>query len=123
MTTLEIVQRRATDLRDFFIGRFGYGWQTQVRKRIGMRRQLPMCLLGPQTIKRFPSPCIERFEALAVKLGYKLGNLERPFETHERKSVPRKRRATCCLNVSDGGRLNENRVPLSTDSDFSLPIA
>jgi len=87
MTTTQIVQQRIADLRQFFIGRFGYGWQTQLRKRIGMQRQLPYWFTAPQTIKRFPSPWLERFESAAVKLGYKLGNLERPFETHERKPV------------------------------------
>src|SRR6267142_3596592 len=100
MTSVQITRQRATDLRAFFMGRFGYGWQTRIRERLKRDRQLPRWFVHPETLTFLPVAAMERLESLAVKLGYKLGDLERPFETYERKSSPRKRRGIVCLNIA-----------------------
>lgn len=98
MTTLELIRQRVKGLRDFFQGRLGpYGWQTQVKRRTGLHN-VPLWLRKPETLRCFPHVWMERLEALAVSLGYKLGGLEEPFE---RNILPRRKPKRECLNASN----------------------
>ena len=71
MTTLCFVTRRLWDLRAFFQTRYGRGWYNKAGRRVGFGRM--QCLL-PSHIEelRTSFDSIDKLEAVAVKLGYKL---------------------------------------------------
>lgn len=93
MTTLEIIRQRVDDLRTFFKARFGYGWQMRVKERAGMDG-IPTWFRDSSTLNHYPYVVLPRFEAIAVRLGYKLGGLDRPFE---RKTPARRKQVTSRL--------------------------
>ena len=71
MKTHDFITQRLWNLRAFFQARFGRGWYTKAGRRAGFGRM--QCLL-PSHIKelRTSFDSIDKLEAEAVKLGYKL---------------------------------------------------
>src|SRR5215468_2691046 len=117
MTSIEILRSRVAELRRFFIGRFGYGWQTKVKRRVGRMKNVPPWFLDGSKLNRYPHFRLARFESLATQLGHRLSHLEKT--PRERKPSSRRRKATVCLNAASGQPPVRPAIPSAAQSEHN----